>query len=279
MRVSVIMSTYNAADWLEKVLWGFSVQTHGDFEILVADDGSNDETAQRIEAIRAATDMQIRHVWHEDRGFRKCTILNKAIAAAECDYIVFTDGDCIPRRDFVATHLRHSAPGQMLSGGAVRLPMKLSHQITKEDILTGRATDARWLVVNGLGWNKKLPMLTRGPRMATFLDLITSTRATWNGGNASAAKSDLLRTNGYDERMQHGGLDRELGERLMNAGLRTRQIRHRAVCVHLDHARGYANQESLQRNLAIRAHTRRQRVVRTLYGIQKDALPTEARAA
>ena len=279
MQVSVIISTYNAPDWLEKVLWGFSVQTHQDFELLVADDGSTAETAHRIDRLRAATYMQIRHIWHEDRGFRKCTILNRALDAAASQYVVVTDGDFIPRRDFVATHVRHSAPNQMLSGGALRLPMELSHKITKADILAGRATDPRWLIANGLGWNKKLPLLTRGSRLATFLDLITTTRATWNGLNASAAKSDLVRANGFDERMQYGGLDRELGERLMNAGLSTRQIRHRAVGVHLDHARDYVNEQALRRNRSIRAHTRRQKIVRTLYGIKKYALPPEARAA
>ena len=271
MRVSVIMSTYNAPDWLEKVLWGFSIQNHRHFEILVADDGSTEETTHRIGRMRRETGMTIRHIWHEDRGFRKCAILNKAIRAAQADYLVFTDGDCIPRWDFLWQHVRLARPGWMLSGGAVRLPMELSHLIAKEDILCRRATDPKWLLDNGLGRNKKLRMLTCGPRLAAFLDGITTTRATWNGGNSSAWKSDILRVNGYDERMEHGGLDRELGERLMNAGLRARQLRHRAVCVHLDHARGYANQEALSRNLVIRDNTRRQSVVRTPHGIQKVA--------
>jgi glycosyltransferase involved in cell wall biosynthesis len=278
MRVSVIVSTYNAADWLEKVLWGFAVQTRPGFELLVADDGSTSETAERIERMREETGLALGHVWHEDRGFRKCTILNRAIAASTGEYLIFTDGDCIPRRDFVARHVELARPGAFLSGGAVRLPMDLSLRITREDIVAGRATDARWLRDQGMPWSRKLWMLQAG-KWGGVLDRLTTTRATWNGGNASAWRSDLVRANGYDERMEHGGLDRELGERLVNAGLRGRQIRHRAVCVHLDHARGYARGEAVARNLEIRARTRAERVVRTPYGIVGDEPAGERSAA
>ena len=275
MRVSVLVSTYNAPEWLEKVIWGYTVQTHQDFELLVADDGSTEQTAARLEYLRQQTGLCIRHVWHERRGFRKCTIVNRAVEAAETDYLVFTDGDCIPRFDFLHQHVSHAEPGCFLSGGAIRLPMLLSHRIGKEDILSRRVMDPQWLKANGLDNTKKLLMLWCGPKVARFLDAITPTKATWNGGNASAWKSDILRVNGYDERMEHGGLDRELGERLTNAGARAKQVRHRAVCLHLDHGRAYARQEALERNRRIRWETRHQRVVWTRYGIQKETDKSE----
>jgi hypothetical protein len=113
------------------------------------------------------------------------------------------------------------------------------------------------------------------------LDLVTTTRPTWNGHNASAFKHDILAVNGFDERMQWGGLDRELGERLENAGVRGRQIRHRAVCVHLDHGRAYLNEPALRRNEAIREQTRRERATWTEFGLSKQpqAAPQEAMAA
>jgi hypothetical protein len=67
--------------------------------------------------------------------------------------------------------------------------------------------------------------------------------------------------------MQYGGEDRELGERLFNAGIKSKQLRYSAVCIHLDHARGYVTQEALDRNRAIRDHTHRHRVSRTEFGI------------
>src|SRR6056297_1935754 len=100
MQLSVVMTTYNSPLWLEKVLWGFSVQTHGDFELIIGDDGSSGSTADVINRLRQETQMTIHHIWQQDKGFRKCRILNKALLKASSDYVVFTDGDCIPRRDF-----------------------------------------------------------------------------------------------------------------------------------------------------------------------------------
>ena len=93
MRLSVIISTYNQLQWLEKVIWGYIAQTHQDFELVIADDGSREDTRQMIERLQRATDLTIRHVWHEDIGFRKCTILNRAIERAESDYLVFSDAE------------------------------------------------------------------------------------------------------------------------------------------------------------------------------------------
>ena len=42
--ISVIFSTYNSEEWLEKVIWGFSVQTFKDFELIISDNASDDET-------------------------------------------------------------------------------------------------------------------------------------------------------------------------------------------------------------------------------------------
>jgi glycosyltransferase involved in cell wall biosynthesis len=271
MRPTVIFSTYNSTRWLEKVLWGYSAQTHRDFELIVADDGSTGETAELIQRMRKDTGLCLNHVWHDDRGFRKCTILNRAIVAAQSDYLIFTDGDCIPRSDFVAVHMQLAQPGRFLSGGLVRLPMQLSQDLTKDDILSGRATDLRWLTRHGMPWVKKLRMLQKNKTAARVMDWLTTTRATWNGHNASAAKIDLLRVNGYDERMEHGGLDRELGERLVNAGVRPTQIRHRAPCVHLDHGRGYCRPEALALNRQIRNRVRQEHLEFTPFGIEKKA--------
>jgi glycosyltransferase involved in cell wall biosynthesis len=266
--LSVIISTYNAPQWLEKAIWGYAAQSHHDFELLIADDGSAEETAVCIERLQREVDFAIKHIWHEDKGFRKCMILNKAIAAAANEYLVFSDGDCIPRWDFLAAHAALAERGRLLSGGVLRLSMALSERITKQDILTHCVTAPAWLVSNGLGTNNRLRWLTYGPRMASFLDAVTTTKATWNGGNASGWREDLLRVNGYDERLQYGGLDRELGERLTNAGVHGKQIRHRAVAVHLDHARPYMRPQTWRCNEAIRRETRQSGATWTPYGIQ-----------
>jgi glycosyltransferase involved in cell wall biosynthesis len=278
MKIAVIVSTYNAEEWLEKVLLGYMQQTHPEYEVIVADDGSRATTKDLIDGYAAKFPVPLRHLWHEDDGYRRQEILNKAIPLADAPYILFTDGDCIPRADFVAVHAQQAERGRFLSGGYCKLNMKLSKQIGPDDIASGRAFDLDWLKQqskldgSGLGFSNTLK-LGASAFTGRVLDAITTAKPTFNNCNSSAWKDDLLAINGYDERMKYGGPDRELGERLENYGVRGKQIRHRAVCVHLDHARGYKTKESVDRNLAIRAETRASKLVVTPYGINKPGAP------
>lgn len=269
MLISVLVTTYNHPEWLEKVLWGLAAQTDRAFEVVIADDGSGPDTAAVIERAAAETGPVLHHVWHEDQGFRKCAILNQAIRAARGDYLVFIDGDCIPRRDFLAVHRRLARPGRFLSGGLLRLPLETSRAITRDDIATGRATTARWLHHHGAPWSWRLLRLTAGPVLARALDALTTTRPSFNGHNGSVWRQDALRVNGFEERMEHGGLDREFGERLEHAGIRGTQIRHRAIVIHLDHGRPYRRDEAVRANRAIRDETAATRRVRAVVGLDR----------
>lgn len=270
MTVSVIFSTYNSPDWMEKTLWGLHYQTFQDFEIVIADDGSTADTKERISRFEAESGRQVKHVWQPDEGFQKTRILNKALVASEGDYIVFTDGDCILRNDFLAVHMDYRERGYFLSGGYFKLPMATSHAITRQDIETGRAFEIDWLLSHGLTKTHKTMKLTATGWKAKWLNRLTPTKATWNGHNVSGWREDIFAANGFDERMQYGGEDRELGERLFNRGIKSKQIRYSAICVHLDHARGYVKQEMRDKNRAIRRYTKQHKVTRTPYGIVKD---------
>ena len=270
MKASVIMSTYNSVEWLEKVIWGFSVQKTTDFEIIIADDGSTIETKNKIEELKKNISIPIIHVWHEDHGFQKTKILNKAILASNADYLIFTDGDCIPRNDFVETHLKYREKGYFLSGGYFKLPMTISKLITKEDIINQNCFNLKWLKNNGFESSIKSLKLSKSKLLVLILNAITFTKPTWNGHNASGWKSDLLAVNGFNEEMQYGGEDRELGERLFNLGLKSKQIRYSAICVHLDHARGYVSEEVWKKNNDIRAFTKANKVIKTTSGIDSN---------
>ncbi|GGD55076.1 glycosyltransferase [Lacimicrobium alkaliphilum] len=128
--ISVIFSTYNSPEWMEKTLWGLHYQTCQDFEVIIADDGSGEETARRITSFKQQSSCKIKHVWQPDAGFQKTRILNKALLQSEGDYIVFTDGDCILRKDFLEAHLHYRQPGYFLSGGYFKLPMHISQAIS-----------------------------------------------------------------------------------------------------------------------------------------------------
>lgn len=270
MKVSVIITTYNAEEWLRKVLIGFSVQTETDFEIVIADDGSTSKTKELLNDFTSKFKHPVVHVWQEDDGFQKSKILNRAILQSHSDYLLFTDGDCIPRKDFISTHLKFQEKGYFLSGGYFKLPMTISDLISDDDIISQNCFDLYWLKANGFKANFKSSKLTESKLFARFMNWITPTKRSWNGHNSSGFKSDIIAVNGFNHEMKYGGLDRELGERLFNNGLLSKQIRYSAICLHLDHARGYSSPEIWQKNNAIRSYNKKNKVIKIASGI--DAL-------
>ena len=271
--IGVVITTYNSPLWLAKVLAGYEQQSHRDFTAIIADDGSGDETRAVVDRFRERGILRLEHVWQEDQGFRKCRILNRAIANTACDYLIFTDGDCIPEPNLVATHRRLAAPGYFLSGGYIKLTLPVSESLTEEEIASGIIFDRDWLIARGQPRSHKLWKLLRQPWKQNLLNRMTPAAASWNGMNSSTWTRDLVAVNGFNEDMQYGGLDRELGERLWNYGHKSRQIRFSTVCLHLDHGRGYARPEIWAKNRAIRKAVKRDRSWWASNGIVKSRAP------
>jgi glycosyltransferase involved in cell wall biosynthesis len=267
VRLSVIVSTYNKPRDLERVLHGYAAQTDRDFELLVADDGSGPDTAAAIRRVREETGLAVIHVWHEDRGFRKSEIMNRAIVASTGDYLLFTDGDSIPRADLVAVHRALARPGAYLGGGYLKLSAEASDAITVDDVRSGRFVELRWLRANGWRPGRRALRLVRSPVLAAALDRVTPTAPLFAGNNASVWREAMFAVNGFDMEMGYGGLDRAVGYRLVNLGLRGIQVRHRAICMHLHHQRPYKDAEGMRRNLEILHSIRRTRQTRALRGI------------
>ena len=126
--ISVLLATYNWPEALQKCLESLANQSDTDFEIIIADDGSGPLTQSLIERIKPNHPAPILHLWQEDRGFRKTTILNLAIKEARGNYLVFLDGDCIVQPDFIARHRQLAQKGHLVTGSRVLL----SEQLTKE---------------------------------------------------------------------------------------------------------------------------------------------------
>jgi glycosyltransferase involved in cell wall biosynthesis len=269
--VGVVFTTYNRPRDLELVLAGYARQTCGRFEIVIADDGSGEETRDCIERARKAWGLDIRHVWQEDIGFRKCRILNRAIVETSAKYLIFTDGDCIPHPGFVAGHLSLARPGYFVSGGCVRLGDAASKAISPADVLAGRVFDKKWLTLHGESSLNLRKLLLSAPPWHGVMNSLTTTRPTWNGHNASTWREEVLAVNGFDERLGYGGLDREFGERLERCGMHGIQARYSLICLHLDHPRPYREQEIMAANRKIRRDNAALNVRRTRHGLGTQA--------
>ncbi|HYC45247.1 MAG TPA: glycosyltransferase family 2 protein [Burkholderiales bacterium] len=235
-RTAVILTTYNRPDALAAALEGYLAQENARFELIVADDGSTAETRRVVEEYAARAPFPLTHVWQEDRGFRAGAARNRALARTNADYVIFSDGDCVPPPLFVARHVELAEPGWFLSGNRILL----SAAFTKT-VLAGRVPIHRWSTAQWLrAWlrrdvNRALPLLKRDAR-AVFRKRAPDT---WEGVktcNFSAWRSDLVRANGFDERYSGWGLeDSDLVIRLLHAGVKHKSARFAAPVFHLWH--------------------------------------------
>lgn len=266
-RIAVVLSTYRWPRALELSLAGYARQTLPGFRLVIADDGSGEDTRALIERVKRESGLDIVHVWHEDRGFRKSEILNRAIVATDREYVVFSDGDTIPREDLIEVHAREAEPGRYLAGGYVKLPREVSEAMTVDDVNAGRAFDLRWLRQRGFRPGKHALRFSRRSAWAGFLDVVTSRKIRWVGNNASTWRRHLLEANGFDMEMGYGGQDAALGDRLENLGLRPKRIRYRTLAVHLHHERPWRDPDGVRRNIEIRQRIRASGEVRATRGI------------
>jgi len=266
LRLSVIVTTYNNPHALDLVLAGLARQSVGDYELIVADDGSGPVTSSLISQHAARVAVPVRHLWHPDEGFRKCAISNRAILAAAGDYLVFFDGDCVPSRHCLAVHLAAARRDSYLAGGAVPLTRELGDRLTAEEVGRGRL-DRLTPWSPQVGKRRRL-LVSRIPVLRDWMNRRVPREPSWRGGNSSAFAEHLHRVGGFDERFTYGFEDADLGHRLQASGIHGRSVRYTAPVFHLDHARPYVRTDQLAANRALYQENRARGLSRTLHGLQ-----------
>jgi glycosyltransferase involved in cell wall biosynthesis len=236
MKLAVVVTTYNRPDALAAVLAGYLAQSEGNFELIVADDGSTSDTARVVRDFADRAPFDVRHVWQEDQGFRAAAIRNQAVAATSADYVIFTDGDCVPSHGFVAQHRRLAEPGWFLSGNRLLLSEGFTRNVLQEHIPLQSWTWADWVKARARGDVNRVMPVIRLPDGAWRRRHARE----WEGVktcNLSAWRSDLVRVNGLDETYSGWGLeDSDLVIRLLHAGVRHKNARFAAPVFHLWHA-------------------------------------------
>jgi glycosyltransferase involved in cell wall biosynthesis len=237
--VSIIVPTYNRPLELQLCLLSLAAQSVLPEEVLVADDGSTDETRRTIERLRDSENCPfvLKHIWQEDSGFRKPRILNETVRNASGDYLIFIDGDCIAHREFVRSHLLYAEPGAMLGGKRVDVGPKLSQSLlNKQCILNSLTVPLLWssVVKDSRKVEEALRIELPSLRRLLHRDLI-SDEGIW-GCNFSVHKDLFYAINGCDEDFQDGSIeDNDLGIRVLNSGGKLKSVRALAVVFHLWH--------------------------------------------
>jgi len=245
--LTIVIAVYNGIRQLELLFLALDRQSFRDFEVIIADDGSGTEIAEIIAAHRKSSEYGIAHLWHPDEGFRKNAMLNRAIVAAGSEYLVFTDGDCIPHRHFLADHWTHREPEGVLCGRRVNLSPAMSARVTPGAVRDGsfeRLSPA--LLFDGLrGGSANIEDAIRTPNRY-FRQILHPGRPGILGCNFSVHREMLVLINGFNEQYSAPGLgeDSDVAFRLGLAGASLRSLRNLAVLFHLHHRRTEVGEEN-----------------------------------
>ncbi len=259
MKSSLIISTYNWPNALALVLKSLKKQVLLPDEVLIADDGSNDDTKRLIESFREDIKIPVCHVWHKDDGFNKAAILNKAIAKAKGEYIIQVDGDCIMHSNFIKDHLDFVSEGTYIYGSRVNIQQDYVETLFSEEKVSFNA------------FSKGIKKRTRAihmPALSSFYKSNKRYSKKFRGCNTSYFKADFLAVNGYNEDFKGWGReDSELAHRFHNYGLKSRRIRYRGIVFHIHH---YEKSKSrLELNNDIELKTIKEKLTWTVNGVDK----------
>ncbi|MHC4134302.1 MAG: glycosyltransferase [Planctomycetota bacterium] len=235
VRVSVVVTTYNAPRRLDLVLCGLARQTRPPDEILVADDGSNEETARLIAAWKAELETLV-HVRHEDRGYRKSRIVNLAVRRSTGGHLLFLDGDAIPHSRWAEDHERAADGRRVLCGRRVKLGPEVSAALDRDAVGAGRLESLTGPVLRSVARGETKRFLL-GVRLPAVVARLFHPRARkLMGVNFSLPRAAFFSVNGYDEAWEVPWReDRDLELRLLRAGYPFYPLLNRAVVYHLWH--------------------------------------------
>ncbi|MFA6266094.1 MAG: glycosyltransferase family 2 protein [Pseudolabrys sp.] len=233
--ISVIVTTYNRADALTAVLRSLALQSDKNFEVLVADDGSGPETAEAVASWKAKVGHRVEHVWHEDKGFRAGEIRNRAVLAARGEYVVFLDGDCIVRPDFIAMHRKLAEQRAFVTGNRILLSPELTERVLRDGLMPETWSFAQFLTERFRGGVNRLSALFKLP-----LGPLRQIRARqWHGArscNLAIWRRDLDTVDGFDADYSGWGKeDSDLIVRLLHAGVVRKDGNFATGVIHLWH--------------------------------------------
>jgi len=259
MKIALLISTYNWPEALNVVLKSLKVQTLLPHLVLIADDGSNKKTAILIKKFIEQLDLEVKHIWQENNGFRKSTILNKAIATTDAEYIIQIDGDCIMHSHYIEDHIAGAKRNSYLFGSRVNIKPKAVAMVLKKEIFKFPLFSAK---IKNKSRNFRLSILRN------FYKEQNKFSSKTRGCNISYWRENFINVNGYDENIQGWGReDSEFVYRLLNNGVKGKRLRYGGIVYHIYHPK--ESKSMLEKNSIIERETIDTNKMRCSNGIDK----------
>lgn len=226
-RCTLVTPTYNWPEALELLLLSTMNQTVLPNEVIIADDGSRDETKQLIESFQKVFPVPLIHIWHQDIKNRKPSIMNQAIAKAKFDYIVEIDGDIIMNKHFIEDHLSFAKKGLYLFGSRVNIQEKIVSKLFSKKIIHFN------FFAKGI---KKRGRTIRIPFLMNLAKSVDKRSRKLRGCNMSFWKEDFVKVNGFNESLVGWGIDdSEMIQRLHNIGIKGKRLKFAGIAYHIYH--------------------------------------------
>ncbi len=239
MKASVIISVYKNIEALRCILDSLQQQTEQDFEIIISEDGQDSAMHQFVATYPFAHPYQ--HLTQEDCGWNKNRALNRAVIAAQSNWLIFVDGDCVLHPQFIAAHLAMADEQCIVGGKRVKLNQSLSQTLQHKGI----GAWINWHLLIRLFQHKGCRNVEEGFYIPLMKYLPRKIRHI-TGSNMSVSKTALLRINGFDENYIRPavGEDYDIEWRLLSLGYKIRSVRNLAVQYHLWHKENWQEQSA-----------------------------------
>jgi glycosyltransferase involved in cell wall biosynthesis len=233
--ISIIVTTYNWKDALAACLESLFNQQDLDFEIIIADDGSRSDTKDLIKKLAIKSPVPLKHIYHEDNGFRAAAIRNKAVLYSEGSYLIFLDGDCVVFPHFILRHKFLAQQNCFVTGNRILLSQEFTQIVLNQNLYLYKHTFLTFLKWRFQGKiNRFLPLFYlpfntfRLFRSKHWENAMTCNLGVW--------KSDFVAINGFDELFEGWGYeDSDLVIRLIHYGVKRKEGRFAIPVLHLWH--------------------------------------------
>ncbi|MBE8722318.1 glycosyltransferase family 2 protein [Sphingobacterium pedocola] len=224
---TLLISTYNWPQALDLCLQSVMKQSKLPKEIVIADDGSDRDTAEIIDKYRIVNKVPIKHVWQEDLGFRKSLIMNKAVKGASYEYIVQIDGDVILNRNFIEDHLIVAERSTFVRGTRAHIRKEYV-----QEMFLNSQSDFKF-------YSKGIKNRFNAIRLPSLSWLVSKRELSGRsvrGCNMAFWKTDFVQVNGYNNDLKGWGHeDEELATRLVNNGIIKKSVKFRCIQYHIFH--------------------------------------------
>ncbi|TVR39033.1 MAG: glycosyltransferase [Cryomorphaceae bacterium] len=194
MTAAVIIPTYNGAGRITRTLQALSEQSHLDFELIVVNDGSTDETVQVITAMEMFPKPIVISQTNKGRAGAR----NAGLRSTSAELLIFFDDDMVPEKDAVLKHMVHHEA----------YPMTALTAIQQANPAEANTDFLQFTAFRNEQWMK---------RLGKELKLMNASNLFFTSAHCSMPAKLLHAVGGFDESMTDAE-DFELATRILESG-------------------------------------------------------------